>query len=87
LQKNIAALGATAAIIGLGEEHFAPILHKEFGRKGEEAVAMNIAVFRAGWEFIVQNAAEYTGKASFAATINPEPKCSCSAMRRLRSVQ
>lgn len=74
LQKNIAALGATAAIIGLGEEHFAPILHREFGRKGEEAVAMNIAVFRAGWEFIVQNAAEYSGRLALPPPINPEPK-------------
>ena len=74
LQKNIVALGCTAAIFGLDEDCFAVQLQKEFGKKGEEAVAANVRVFKAGMEFIRTEAAELLDTQQLPVLTSNEPK-------------
>lgn len=52
LQKNIAALGCTVAVLGLTEEDLEETLRKKFIAKGEQVVAENVAVLKAGIEYI-----------------------------------
>ncbi|MDD4321810.1 MAG: 2-oxoacid:acceptor oxidoreductase subunit alpha [Acidaminococcaceae bacterium] len=52
LQKNIAALGCTVAVLGLTEEDLEETLRKQFIAKGAEVVAENVAVLKAGIEYI-----------------------------------
>ena len=74
MQKNIVALGCTAALFGLGEECFELQLRKEFGKKGEEAVAANIAVFKAGMEFIRTEAPALLGRLVLPKLTDNAPK-------------
>ena len=74
MQKNIVALGCTAALFGLGEECFELQLRKEFGKKGEEAVAANVAVFKAGMEFIRTEAPALLGRLVLPKIAEKAPK-------------
>lgn len=74
LQKNIVALGCTATILGLGEDFFAVQLEKEFAKKGEEAVAVNLRVFKAGVEFIRTAAPELLAKKQLPVLSDSKPK-------------
>jgi 2-oxoglutarate/2-oxoacid ferredoxin oxidoreductase subunit alpha len=61
LQKNIAALGCTAAIMGLAEQDVAVILRDKFSNKGASVVDVNIAVLKAGIEYIKNEAPSLLG--------------------------
>lgn len=74
LQKNIVALGCTAAVLGLGEDCFDVQLQKEFAKKGAEAVAANLRVFKAGVEFVRTAAPEYLAKKKLPALADCTPK-------------
>ncbi len=52
LQKNIAALGCTVAVMGLTEEDLEETLRKKFIAKGEQVATENVAVLKAGMEYI-----------------------------------
>lgn len=52
LQKNIAALGCTMALMGLTEQDMETTLRKKFVAKGEQVVAENTAVLKAGIEYV-----------------------------------
>ncbi len=74
MQKNIVALGCTAALFGLGEECCEVQLRKAFGKKGEEALAANVAVFKAGMEFIRMEAPALLGSLPLPALTAKVPK-------------
>ncbi|MGL5207288.1 MAG: 2-oxoacid:acceptor oxidoreductase subunit alpha [Acidaminococcaceae bacterium] len=74
IQKNIVALGCTAALFGLDEVCFELQLRKEFGKKGEEAVAANVAVFKAGMEFIRTEASALLGRLVLPKLTDTAPK-------------
>ena len=61
MQKNIAALGCTVAVLGLTEEALEDTLGKKFIAKGEQVVKENIQVLRAGIEYIKTKAPELLG--------------------------
>ena len=61
MQKNIAALGCTVAVLGLTEEDLEDTLGKKFIAKGEQVVKENIQVLRAGIEYIKTKAPELLG--------------------------
>ncbi|HET7658188.1 MAG TPA: 2-oxoacid:acceptor oxidoreductase subunit alpha, partial [Bacillales bacterium] len=50
LMKNMVALGASGAVLGLPEAFFDGIVEEIFGRKGEKVVEKNKAAIRAGAE-------------------------------------
>ena len=55
-QKNIAALGCTAAVIGLSEESLILTLGEKFSSKGTSVVNANLAVLKAAIEYIKMEA-------------------------------
>jgi len=55
-QKNIAALGCTAAVIGLSEESLIVTLGEKFSSKGPSVVNANLTVLKAGIEYIKKEA-------------------------------
>ncbi len=55
-QKNIAALGCTAVVMELSEESLIGILSEKFSSKGTSVVNANLAVLKAGIEYIKKEA-------------------------------
>jgi len=56
LMANALEIGAALAAIDYPLEMFENVLRDEFSRKGEEVVNKNIAVARAGYEYVKENA-------------------------------
>lgn len=52
IMRNTIALGATVALFGSDLSHFDSVLHDQFIRKGQEIVDRNIAIAKAGYEYI-----------------------------------
>lgn len=52
LLRNTVAIGASLALVGLPEASAEPIIRAEYGSKGEDIVALNIALIRSGYTAI-----------------------------------
>lgn len=52
LMKNMVALGATSAILGLNEDTFKVIVEEMFAKKGQAVVDKNMEAFNQGMDFI-----------------------------------
>ena len=50
VQQNTVLLGGLVWLLGLPLERLEEALGKQFGRKGDQVVAQNVALARAGWE-------------------------------------
>ncbi|MGZ4112139.1 MAG: 2-oxoacid:acceptor oxidoreductase subunit alpha [Tumebacillaceae bacterium] len=55
IMKNMVAIGATAAIIGLTPEAFRSVLEDRFGSKGQEVVEKNIEAMLKGYDYYKAN--------------------------------
>jgi len=55
LAANTAALGATLQLLGIEAEPLEAVVSRQFKKKGDAAVAQNIAIARAGYEYAAQN--------------------------------
>src|ERR1051325_1560056 len=69
LAVNTAALGAALQLLGLESEPLESVVARQFKKKGEEVVAANIAVARAGYEYAAQNFKAFPWK----APVGPKP--------------
>lgn len=56
LMKNMVAVGASAAALGIKIEAFHDVVRETFGRKGEKIVEMNIQALNRGYETFIQMA-------------------------------
>lgn len=54
LMKNMVALGATAAVMGLEEDIFDGVVEEMFGPKGQAVVDKNLEALRRGAEYILE---------------------------------
>ena len=63
LAINTAALGAALQLLGIESEPLESVVARQFKKKGEEVVAGNIAVARAGYEYAAQNFKPFSWKA------------------------
>jgi 2-oxoglutarate ferredoxin oxidoreductase subunit alpha len=52
LLRNTVAIGASLALLGLPEAYAEPVLQDEYGAKGGDIVALNVALVRAGYTAI-----------------------------------
>lgn len=52
LMKNMVALGATSAILGLNEDTFKVIVEEMFAKKGQAVIDKNMEAFNQGMDFI-----------------------------------
>jgi len=73
VMRNTVALGASFAMMGVGFEPVENVLQTTFGRKGEEVVAHNIAVARAGFDYVIANVKEVAQKT--ITVVKDAPKC------------
>ncbi|MBI4624467.1 MAG: 2-oxoacid:acceptor oxidoreductase subunit alpha [Verrucomicrobia bacterium] len=55
LAANTAALGATLQLLGIAAEPLEAAVTRQFKKKGDAAVAENIAIARAGYDYAAQN--------------------------------
>lgn len=55
IMKNMAAVGVTAALMGVDAEAFRPFLAERFGAKGQKVVDANMAILHRGFEFTAQH--------------------------------
>src|SRR5271167_3301033 len=55
IAANTAALGATLQLLGIEAEPLEAVVSRQFKKKGDAAVAQNIAIARAGYEYAAQN--------------------------------
>jgi 2-oxoglutarate ferredoxin oxidoreductase subunit alpha len=69
LAVNTAALGAALQLLGIESEPLESVVARQFKKKGEEVVAGNIAVARAGYEYAAQNFKAFPWK----VPVGPEP--------------
>ncbi|WP_149454286.1 2-oxoacid:acceptor oxidoreductase subunit alpha [Pasteuria penetrans] len=53
--KNMVAVGASAALMGIPLDAFSSVLHDRFGRKGSDIVDRNMQAIQRGKEFIEEN--------------------------------
>ena len=67
LAVNTAALGAALQLLGIESEPLESVVARQFKKKGEEVVAGNIAVARAGYEYAAQNFKAFPWKAPVGA--------------------
>ncbi|AAL63563.1 2-oxoacid ferredoxin oxidoreductase alpha subunit [Pyrobaculum aerophilum str. IM2] len=51
IMRNVASLGALAALLGLNPKHIADQIRKEFGERGEKIAEANIAVLEDAYNF------------------------------------
>ncbi len=56
VMRNTIALGATIALLGTPFENLQSVISDQFGRKGKEVVDQNVAIAKAGYEYIKTNA-------------------------------
>jgi 2-oxoglutarate ferredoxin oxidoreductase subunit alpha len=66
--KNTIALGATLALVDYPFEKLASVLTDEFKRKGDEVVNQNLAVAKAGFDYVVNHFKDYS---SFKHKLKP----------------
>ena len=52
LMKNMVAIGATCAVLGMEISVFSEVVNEIFGRKGEEVVKKNMDAIAAGYEYM-----------------------------------
>ena len=50
--KNMVAIGATCAVLGMEISVFSEVVNEIFGRKGEEVVKKNMDAITAGYEYM-----------------------------------
>lgn len=62
LVKNMVAVGASAALVGIDPEIFSELMEQRFSRKGEKVVSMNVKAIMQGFEYVKEN---YTIDESF----------------------
>ena len=55
LAVNTAALGAALQLLGIESEPLESVVARQFKKKGDEVVAANIAIARAGYDYAAQN--------------------------------
>ncbi len=63
LAANTAALGATLQMLGIESEPLETVIARQFKKKGDEVVAENVGVARAGYEYAAQNFKAFPFKA------------------------
>jgi len=63
LAVNTAALGATLQMLGIESEPLETVIARQFKKKGDEVVAENVSVARAGYEYAAQNFKPFPFKA------------------------
>ncbi|AZV42353.1 2-oxoglutarate ferredoxin oxidoreductase subunit alpha [Peribacillus asahii] len=61
LMKNMVAIGATCAILGMEISVFSEVVEEIFGRKGEEIVKKNMDAIAAGYEYMKDELGEQLG--------------------------
>ncbi|USK61284.1 2-oxoacid:acceptor oxidoreductase subunit alpha [Peribacillus asahii] len=61
LMKNMVAIGATCAILGMEISVFSEVVEEIFGRKGEEIVKKNMDAITAGYEYMKDELGEQLG--------------------------
>jgi 2-oxoglutarate ferredoxin oxidoreductase subunit alpha len=66
VQQNTVLLGGLVHALGLPLERLEEALAKQFGRKGEKVVGLNVALARAGWEHAKQAGARLAAAARWA---------------------
>src|SRR6478609_1411235 len=52
LMKNMVAIGASCAVLGMETEVFSEVVNEIFGRKGQEVVQKNMDAIAAGYEYM-----------------------------------
>ncbi len=72
VMRNTVALGASFAIMGLGFEPVENVLKTTFERKGPEVVASNVALARAGFDYVLANVKDPAKKT--IAVVEDAPK-------------
>lgn len=55
LVKNMVAVGASAALVGVRPEIFTQLMEQRFSRKGEKVVSMNVQAILQGYEYVKEN--------------------------------
>lgn len=55
LGKNVVAVGAVAALFGLGEEYINQLIAERFARKGEEVLAKNLRALELGKRYVEEH--------------------------------
>ncbi|RID87097.1 2-oxoacid:acceptor oxidoreductase subunit alpha [Peribacillus asahii] len=61
LMKNMVAIGATCAILGMEISVFSEVVEEIFGRKGEEIVKKNMDAIAAGYDYMKDELGEQLG--------------------------
>lgn len=61
LMKNMVAIGATCAVLGLEISNFSEVVNEIFGRKGEEIVKKNMDAIAAGYEYMKEELGNKVG--------------------------
>ena len=67
LAVNTAALGAALQLLGIESEPLESVVARQFKKKGDEVVAGNIAVARAGYKYAAENFKAFPWKAPVGA--------------------
>lgn len=55
LMKNMVAIGASAALLGLKVDDFKPVVQEIFAKKGNEVVERNLKAIQAGFRYIIEH--------------------------------
>lgn len=55
LMKNMVAIGASAALLGLKVDDFKEVVQEIFARKGSEVVEQNLKAIQAGFRYIIEH--------------------------------
>ncbi|WP_409305498.1 2-oxoacid:acceptor oxidoreductase subunit alpha [Peribacillus sp. SCS-155] len=61
LMKNMVAVGASCAVLGLDINVFNEVVREIFGRKGEQIVEKNMAAIQAGHDYLLQMLGDQSG--------------------------
>ena len=56
--KNMVAIGASCAVLGMETEVFSEVVDEIFGRKGEAVVKKNMDAIAAGYEYMKKELGE-----------------------------
>jgi 2-oxoglutarate ferredoxin oxidoreductase subunit alpha len=67
LAVNTAALGAALQLLGIESEPLESVVARQFKKKGDEVVAANIGIARAGYDYAAQNFKPFPWKAPMGA--------------------
>ena len=68
IMKNIVALGATAALLGVDLEAFTLVIQETFAKKNKEVIDSNLSAFFAGAKFIYEKASHLRNRYSLEKT-------------------